>query len=104
MAMNDLITIQEVTEARSTTGAVTETWATHQESYADISQVSGAENFTSEMMVYNDIKQFVIHYEEGKDVTPKMRISYDSGMYYITSVNHRDNLKTTLIAVRNDDE
>jgi SPP1 family predicted phage head-tail adaptor len=104
MAMNDLINVEEVTEARSSTGAVTETWTTHVSCYADIEQLSGLENFTSDMTVYNDIKTFVIYYESGKEVTPKMRISYDSGYYYITSVAHKDKLKTTLTAVRNDDE
>lgn len=104
MAMNDKIVIQKVAEARSSTGAVTETWTTHVTSWADIEQVSGSEQFTSDMTIYNDIKTFVIHYHEGKEVTPKMRISYDSGYYYITSVSHKDHLKTTLLAVRNDDD
>lgn len=102
--MNYRIVIQEVTEARSSTGAVTETWSTHADVYAEVEQLSGSENFTSEMMVYNDIKKFVIYYTSGKTVTPKMRISYDSGYYYITSVSHKERLKTELIAVRNDDE
>ena len=104
MDFSDYIIIEQTTQARSSTGAVTDTWTTHVESWAEVSQVSGSENFNSEMIVYNDIKEFVIHYEEGKNVTPKMRISFDSGYYYITSVNHKRRLLTTLLAVRNDDE
>jgi SPP1 family predicted phage head-tail adaptor len=105
MAMNDKITIQEVTEARSTTGAVTESWTTHVTCWADIEQASGNEQFVSDMTVYNDIKRFKVGYQEVKDVTPKMRISYNSGYYYITSVDHaQGKINSTLIAVRQDDE
>jgi len=104
MAFNYSITIQEVTETRSSTGAVTESWGTHITTWADIEQVSGSEQFNSDMLVYNDVKRFMVHYEAGKNVTPKMRISYDSAYYYITSVNHKNRLKTELMAVRNDDE
>lgn len=98
------ITIQKVTEGRSATGGVSESWTTHATCYADIEQVSGSEGFTSDMTVYSDVKRFVIHYTTGQSVTAKMRISYDSEIYWITSVSHKDRLKTTLIAVRHDDE
>ncbi len=104
MAYNDLIVIQSVTEARSDLGEVTETWATFQESWADIETLSGNEGFTTDMIVYSDTKKFIIHYEEGKSVTGKMRISYDSKIFDITSVNHMDRLRTELIAVEKDDE
>jgi len=104
MAFNDLITVQETTQTRSSTGAVVDAWATHVQSYANVEQINGSETFNSEMLVYNDTKRFTIHYEEGKNVTPKMRVSYDSGYYYITSVSHDKRLRTALIAIRNDDE
>jgi SPP1 family predicted phage head-tail adaptor len=102
-ALNDYIVIQKFTYTANSQGTVEETWATHQACWADIEQISGSEGFRSDMDVYNDVKSFVIHYEEGKTVTPRMRISF-SGYYYITSVSHKDKLKTTLIAIRNDDE
>lgn len=102
-ALNDYIVIQKFTYTTDSQGTLGESWTTHQASWADIEQVSGSEGFTSDMDVYRDIKSFIIHYEEGKTVTPRMRISFD-GYYYITSVSHKDKLKTTLIAVRNDDE
>jgi SPP1 family predicted phage head-tail adaptor len=104
MVFNESITIQKVTETRSTTGSVTAAWTTHDTCYSNVEQVTGNEQFTSDMMVYNDIKRFTIYYTNGNDVTPKMRISYDGGIYYITSVAHTNRLHTTLIAIRNDDE
>jgi len=104
MVFNYSITIQKVTETRSNTGSVTESWTTHDTCYSNVEQVTGNEQFTSDMMVYNDIKKFTIYYANGKTVTPKMRISYDSGIYYIQSVAHTNRLHTTLIAIRNDDE
>jgi SPP1 family predicted phage head-tail adaptor len=104
MAMNYQIVIEQVTESRSSTGAVVDTWSTLETVFADVEQLSGNENFVSEMTVYYDIKKFIVYYTSGQNVTPKMRISYDGGKYYITSVSHKNRLKTELIAVRNDDE
>jgi len=105
MAMNEFITVQQVTETRSSTGAVSESWATHVQSWADIQQLSGTEQFSSDMTVYTDTKKFILNYQEAKDITSKMRISYNSAYYNITSVNHEPGrVRTTLIAYRNDDE
>ena len=102
--MNDKIVIQSVTEARSTTGAVTETWGTHITCWAVVEQISGSEVFDADTLVYNDVKKFIVHYPEGQNVTAKMRIQYRSEYYQITSVNHMQRLKTELVAVRYDDE
>ena len=104
MAFNDKILIEKSTETRSTTGAVTVTWTTHVTCWSEIDQISGNEQFTSEMTVYNDFKRFKIHYAEGNTVTPKMRINYSGGKYYISSVAHEKRLTTVLTAMRNDDE
>jgi len=102
--MNDKITIQRVTESRSSMGAVTETWATFTTAWVEVEQVSGNENFNSDMMVYSDIKQFKGYYSELKDVTPKMRIVYRGENYQITAKFNIDRLRTSLTAVRHDDE
>lgn len=102
--MNDKIVIQSVTEARSAAGAVTETWGTHITCWAEVEQISGSENFDADMLVYNDVKKFIVHYVEGQNVTAKMRILYRSEYYQITSVNHMKRLKTELVAIRYDDE
>ena len=102
--MNDKIVIQEVTEARSATGAVTETWSTFTTCWADVSQISGNENFNSDMLIYNDIKSFKCYYSEVKDVTPKMRLIYRDQYYNITSIAFKDRLKADITAIRYDDE
>lgn len=104
MAFNYSITVQQRSEARDTYGGPADTWATFATLWADVVTVSGSENFTSDMMVYNDVKKFVTHYEGAKSVTPKMRILYDSEYFYITSVNHKNRLLSEIIAFRSDDE
>ena len=104
LKMREKIVIQSFTYSSDSQGTVDETWVTHQNAWAEVKQLSGSENFVSGMDVYDDIKSFLIHYIEGQNVTPKMRIYYDSQYYYIISVEHRDKLKTLLVAVRNDDE
>ena len=101
---NDKITIESVTESRSVNGAVSESWATAYTVWADVEQVSGSENFNSDMTVYNDIKKFIIYYNQGQNVTAKMRIKYRNEYYWIHSISHMDRLETTLVATRYDDE
>jgi SPP1 family predicted phage head-tail adaptor len=102
MAYNDLIVIQNVTETRDTYGEVVEAWPTYQSSWADIETISGSEGYPADITIYVDVKKFIIRYEEGKNVTSKMRIYYGSEYYYISSVAHRDRLRTELIASRRD--
>lgn len=103
-ALNDQITIQKFTYESNSQGTIEETWVTHQVAWVDAEQVTGSENFTSEMDVYNDIKSFQGEWIELSAVTPRMRVKFGSDYYYITSVKSKDNLTTTIIAIRNDDE
>ena len=104
LAKNDKIVIEEPDSTRSTIGALDPDWTTHMTSWAEITNISGNEAFTSDMTIYNDTKKFKIHYEEGRNVTSKMRVSWNSQYFYITSVNHEDRLQTVLIAVAKDDD
>ena len=101
---NDLVTIQQVTETRSSNGAITESWDTFCEVWADVEQVSGSEGLNADMIVYNDVKSFVVYYNQGQLITAKMRILYRDEIYKITSISHKNRLDTTLIAIRHDDE
>jgi SPP1 family predicted phage head-tail adaptor len=102
--MNDKIVVEEPDSTRGTIGAHEPVWTTHVTSWADITNISGNENFTTDMVIYSDTKQFIIHYNEGQNVTSKMRINYNSQYFYITSVNHEKRLKTRLVAVAKDDD
>lgn len=104
MTFNDSIVIQQTTESRGTAGGVEDTWSTYKTVWAQIEDVSGNENFSSDMRVYEDAKSFKIHQEDAPDVTTKMRISYDSRYFRITSMSKEGRLRTTLIAVALDDE
>lgn len=104
MAMIDYITIQQTTQTRGDIGDVVDSWSTYAACYADVTQISGNEAFTSEQVVYSDTKKFRVYYTSGSGVTAKMRIVYNSENYMITSVAHVDRLFTDMIAVRYDDE
>ena len=101
---NDKIVIQEVTESRSGAGGVTESWSEFATVWADVEQISGNENYTSDMLVYNDLKRFKIYYNHGQDVTAKMRIIYRGDKYWINSISNVDRLETVITATRQDDE
>jgi SPP1 family predicted phage head-tail adaptor len=101
---NDRIEIEQVTETRGSEGGVTETWSVLYTVWAEVGQVSGNENYTSDMIVYNDVKKFTIYYNNGQNVTAKMRIKYNGEYYNITSITHIKRLETEIMAVRFDDE
>jgi len=103
-ALNDYVTIQQFTYTSNSQGSDVKTWATYVNAWVDAEQVTGSENFTSEMDVYNDVKSFQGEWIELNAVTPRMRILFGSDKYYITSIKNKDNLTTTIIAIRNDDE
>lgn len=103
--MNDKIVIEEPDSTRGATlGQVEPDWTTHVTSWAEIVTISGNENFTTDMVIYSDTKKFKIHYPEGKNVTSKMRINWNSQYFSITSVNHENRLITVLMAVAKDDD
>ena len=102
--MNDKIVIEEPDSSRGTIGADEPEWTTHVTSWAEITNLSGNENFISDMVIYSDTKRFKIHYPEGKNVTSAMRIKWNSQYFYITSVNHENRLLTYLMAVAKDDD
>jgi SPP1 family predicted phage head-tail adaptor len=104
VAKNDKIVVEQPDSTRGDLGQVEPNWTTHVTSWAEITNLSGNEAFISDMTIYNDTKQFTIHYDEGKAVTSKMRISWNSQYFLITSVNHQKKLQTVLIAVAKDDD
>lgn len=103
MGMNEKILVQSYTQSKDTYGAVDAgTWATTYTLWADIQQVSGTENYASDMPVYNDVKKFVVHYTKG--ITAKMRISWNSQIYNIWSISDKDYLLTEILATAQDDD
>ena len=104
MTYNDSIVIQQTTESRGSAGGVEDTWATYKTVWAEIEDASGNENFSADMTVYEDSKSFKIHTHGAPAVTTKMRISYDSRFFLITSINKEGRLRTTLTGVAYDDE
>jgi len=105
MAFREKIIIQYPVETRGDAGSLETTWATHKTVYAEIDDLSGGEDNTSDMTVYVNGLSFKIHKKDAPDVTTKMRISYDSDYWYIKS-KQKDIRRgfITLIADTYDDE
>jgi len=105
LTYNDLIIIQEYTQARGDYGEVDNgTWATYKSVWAEVVDGTGVEDFQSDMDIYSDIKTFKIHSPDASSVTTKMRISYDSRFFEIISMKREGRLFTTLTAIAFDDE
>ena len=97
--MRQRITIQQTTESRTSSGAVTDSWGTYATVWADVIPVSGKEKFAAQEHHSEVTHRFRIRYNSG--VTTKMRISYDSRIFNIRSVINLDerNRTTEMIAV-----
>lgn len=105
MAYNDSIVIQQYTQGRDTLGAIDAgTWATYKTVWAEIEDISSSVSHESEMPVFEDSKSFKIHTFDAPAVTTKMRISYDSQYFLISSIRKEGRLRTILIASAYDDE
>lgn len=97
--MNQRIVIQSVTETRSTSGAVTETWATFATVWAGVKFQSGSENQLIERQTAKTTIQFTIRYRT--DINEKMRISFDSKIYDILSIDPEPEKQFIFITAEN---
>lgn len=105
MTYNDSIIIQSYTQTRDTRGSIdVGSWATYKTVWAEITDVSGSVTHESDMPIYEDAKSFKFRTFDASAVTTKMRISYDSNVYVIHSIQKAGRLTTTLIASAYDDE
>ena len=75
------VTIQQVTESRTTTGAVTESWSTFATVWADISPGHTREYAAAKTINAELTHEIRIRYLEG--VTPKMRILFGARVFNI---------------------
>lgn len=101
--MNQRIVIQSVTETRSTSGAVTETWATFATVWAAVERTtSTAENTERQLIERQTIKatfDFTVRFRT--DITEKMRISFDSKIYDILSIDPEPEKQFMIIRAEN---
>jgi SPP1 family predicted phage head-tail adaptor len=81
------ITIQNVTETQDSYGQPKESWATYAVRDAEIIPATGNEYYTSQQIYSEKTIRFRLRYDNTvRQVTPKMRISYDSRTFDIESV------------------
>ena len=85
MAFREKIIIQQPTEARGDAGGVEETWTTYKTVYAEIDDDGGNKDNAAEMPVFGNQMTFKIHKQDAPGVTTKMRISYSSEYWYIST-------------------
>ena len=87
--MNQRIVIQSVTETRSASGAVTETWATFATVWAGVEMVDSTSETTEKQMIdrqtVKNTTRFTVRHRT--DINEKMRISFESAMVSVCSVD-----------------
>ena len=103
MGYNSQITIQQETETRTDYGDVSSSWSTYKTVWADKDNTGGSVTHESDQPVYSESTTFKFRTEDADAVTTKMRISHDSQVYWIRSIQ-KDRLFTTLITEAYDDE
>lgn len=85
--LRKVVTVQSTTESRTTTGAVTNTWATFCTRRAAVEPISGREYFDARAENAEISVKFRMRHDSKTGlITPKMRISYDSRYFDIESV------------------
>ena len=86
--LRHFVTIQEATETANSYGEIERTWATFKKRWANIRPLSGRERWAAQQVQANLSHEVLIRYT--KDVTPKMRISYNSRTFEIGTVINVD--------------
>ena len=104
MAYNDKIVIQQSTVTADDYGERDETWTTYKTVWAEMDVPGGSIGYESDMPVYADSRLFKIRTYDAPSVTTKMRISYDSEIYFIRSIQKIGRLFLVLITSSYDDE
>ena len=98
--LKDKITVQQATETRDAYGEPVAMWATYAIRFADINPVSGREYFTAQQSYSENSYRFAIRYDtKTKDITPKMRISYDSRVFDIQAVLNEGTLNRDITII-----
>ena len=78
------ITIQKLTETRSASGAVVNSWSTHVSAWASIEPLKGQEYLAAKAQDASVDLRVRMRYQAG--VTQKMRVLYGSRVFEIVSV------------------
>ena len=87
--MRHTIQIEEVTETRTSSGAVTESWSVKHIVRAEILPVSGREYFSAQTVNAQNTVKFNIRYLPG--LTTKMRIVFKGRVFDLqTIINHKE--------------
>ena len=92
------LTIQQATEAQNAYGEAVPTWATYCVRRADIVTLGGQERVASaQIFGIGSIRFNLRHDSTTKDITNKMRVSWDSRTFDIKDVDRKDERKRDII-------
>lgn len=93
------IRIEQVTETRTNSGAIAETWGNFKTVRAEVIPQSGREYFNNSQVSSQETARFNIHYTPG--ITTKMRIIFNNRTYDIHEVinNREHNRFITMVGV-----
>lgn len=89
------IVIETVTENRTSTGSISESWATHATVRAGVEPLMGREYQAAQAVTTANQVKFRIRYLS--TVTTKMRINYDSKYYDIQSIQIPNDINKEMI-------
>lgn len=103
MAYNYKIIIQQSTETRDDYGEVDTSWSTYKTVWAKRENTGGGMGYESDQPVYAADIVLKFRTKDAPDVTTKMRVSFQSKIYLIRSIQW-DKMNTTLIGEAFDDE
>ncbi len=94
-AMRDRIEVQSVTETKDGIGSPVQSWATLYTLWADVRQASNSETWRRQQMQSAAGWTIVIRYHA--DLTPQMRVKWNSRVFQIRGLENPDTVKRFLV-------
>ena len=96
------IVIEQATASRDSYGEPVQTWETYSNVWADIQPLRGREFYDAQQVNAELTKKITVRLDE--DISPQMRVSYDSRYMDIQSVRHFHDYQETVLLCREWDE
>ena len=94
--------IQSYSEVQDAMGGVTRSWSTEATRWASVEQLTAQERLAHDQVEASEVVRITLKYYAG--LTSDQRLTWNSGVYNIRSVNHAMGIhhKTVVIATRED--
>lgn len=97
-ALRHKVTIEQPTNSQDSMGGLTQTWTTYAIRFAEVKPLSGREFFDAQQYAADVNYRIRLRYDDtSKNITPSMRVSWDSRVFDIESVINRDERNKEII-------